>query len=139
MDVTGNDLLPVVEEEDWPTAIRIAETQRVVGIVTDNVDSSLSTPLYTTANGKVIIIPQESDITQEIIAICHQGDMVYRSAVTTWEIFNRHYSMHGLSRRQQQERIKAACRKCLSCIKTRTGKIVPRPMWYMVHVTKPFE
>ena len=138
MDVTGDDLLPIVDVDDWPDAARIAAAQREASIITEETDSSLATPLQVTPNGRVVI-PQEHQITKEIIAICHQGDMVHRSAVGTWELFNRHYYIHGLSRKQQQEHIKGACKKCLSCIKTRTGKVIPRPMWYMVRATKPFE
>ena len=31
------------------------------------------------------------------------------------------------------------CRHCLSCIKTKTGALIPRPMWYMAYATRPFE
>jgi len=78
-------------------------------------------------------------VTLEVIAICHQGDLVRRSAMDTLKEFRNHYTMHSMGRKAEEEFIKALCRKCLSCIKTKTGSTIPRPMWYMVYATRPFE
>ena len=86
-----------------------------------------------------IILPKEHPTTLEVIAICHQGDLVHRSAMDTLKEFRNHYTMQGMGRKMEEEFIKALCRKCLSCIKTKTGNTIPRPMWYMVYATRPFE
>ena len=57
----------------------------------------------------------------------------------TLKEFRNHYTMQGMGRKQEEEFIKALCRRCLSCIKTKTGNTIPRPMWYMVYATRPFE
>ena len=44
-----------------------------------------------------------------------------------------------MSRKAEEEFIRNICRKCLSCIKTKTGGVIPRSMWYMVYATRPFE
>ena len=94
--------------------------------------------MFTNENGK-IVLPLIGTITEEVIAVCHQGDHVHRSADETIREFRKHYCLHMQGRKHEEEFLRNRCRKCLSCIKTRTGKTVPRPMWYMTYATRPFE
>ena len=132
LDVTGPDLMPTVSTEHWPVTKRLHEAQIDHGVKTDHVKKSSSYPLYVNERGK-IVLPKEHPVTLEVIAVCHQGDLVHRSAMDTLKEFREHYVLLGMGRKAEEEFIKALCRKCLSCIKTKTGNTIPRPMWYMVY------
>jgi hypothetical protein len=94
--------------------------------------------LYTDAAGRVVI-PAESNVTEEIIAICHQGDHFHRSMTNTIVAFREHFNLQDKNVKEEEEFIRERYRRCLSCIKTRYGTTVPRPQWYMAYVTRPFE
>ena len=79
------------------------------------------------------------EVTEHVIAVCHQGDHIHRSADETIREFRRHYHLYDHPRKKKEEVLRARCRKCLSSIKSRTGKTIPRPMWYMAYATRPFE
>ena len=53
--------------------------------------------------------------------------------------FREHFVLHERGVKATEEHIRARCRHCLSCIKTKGGQIIPRPLWYMVYATRPFE
>ena len=61
------------------------------------------------------------------------------SQTETLAEFRKHFYLHGVNRSTEESLIRDAVRRCLSCIKTRTGKSIPRPLWYMVYATAPFE
>ena len=138
MNIHGTDLMPKVQQDNWPTPARIAAAQMRSNIRADTQDTTNGVRLQVTADRK-ILLPPNTDITEEVIAICHQGDMVHRSMDNTIHEFNAHYKIHGITKTAQQAYIRARCKRCLSCIKTRAGKTIPRPMWYMVYATRPFE
>ena len=138
MHTDGTDLMPTVTESNWPTPERIAAAQKRAGITSDTQDNTSGVHIQISADRKVIL-PTNCDITEEIIAICHQGDLVHRDMRNTIIEFNKHYKLTGLTKTAQHEYIRARCRRCLSCIKNRAGKTVPRPMWYMAYATRPFE
>jgi len=138
LDVLGPDLMPVVRADKWPTVKQLHQAQQMHGVKSDHIDKTTAYPLYVNTKGKVLL-PKEHPVTMEVIAICHQGDLVHRSAMDTLKEFRNHYAMQGMGRKMEEEFIKALCRKCISCIKTRTGNTIPRPMWYMVYATRPFE
>ena len=138
MDILGPDLMPTVSTDYWPMSKRLHTAQKKYGVKTDHKNTKSAYPLYVNERGK-IILPKEDPVTLEVIAICHQGDLVHRSAMDTLEEFRNHYTMQGMGRKAEEEFVKALCRRCLSCIKTKTGKTIPRPMWYMVYATRPFE
>ena len=138
LDIRGDDLMLTIPASQWPTPERIAEAQRDAGIFTDHVDNTASTPMFTDAKGR-ITLPVVGAVTEQVIAVCHQGDHIHRSADETIREFRKHYRLHLLGRKNEEEFLRNRCRKCLSCIKTRTGKTVPRPMWYMVRATRPYE
>ena len=80
-----------------------------------------------------------SCVAVQIIALSHQGDHHHRSATQTVAEFRRHFRMAAMTKTKEERHIRAKCAKCLSCIKTRTGQSIPRPLWYMVYATTPFE
>ena len=84
-------------------------------------------------------LPMEDVVTTQVIALCHQGDLYHRSAKQTVKEFQRHFRLYMLTRTAEEQHIKTKCSKCLGCIKTRSGQSVPRPLWYMVYATTPFE
>ena len=86
-----------------------------------------------------ILLAKDDEVTAQIIALCHQGDLRHRSAEDTVAEFRAHYRLHELTRTAEAKFIKHACAKCLGCIKTRTGQKIPRPTWYLVYATTPFE
>ena len=138
LDIRGDDLMITIPTSQWPTPERIAAAQQDAGIFTDHVDNTASMPMFTDAKGRVML-PVTGAVTEQVIAVCHQGDHIHRSADETIREFRKHYRLHLLGRKNEEEFLRNRCRKCLSCIKTRTGKTVPRPMWYMVRATRPYE
>ena len=138
MDIKGDDLMPRVLGKKWPSPKAIAAAQRRAGVATDTLDDKLPTPLYVNATGK-IALPPDDPVTDIVVALCHQGDHTHRTIQDTLVEFRRHFCLHGASRTREQAFIHARCKRCLSCIKTRTGKIIPRPLWYMIYATRPFE
>ena len=127
MDIQGEDLMPAVKVEEWPTPERLRKAQDEGNVNTGKLDKSTSTPLYINKTGK-IAIPPEHPTTMEVIAICRQGDLAHRSAINTIKEFRRTFAIHGLQRKAEEEYIKACVRRCLSCLKTRAGKVIPRPL-----------
>ena len=113
-------------------------SQRKVGITTDHTDETASTPVFTDGNNK-IVLPVDHRVTNHIIAVCHQGDHIHRSADETLREFREHYFLHTHKCKTEEKVIHNRCYKCLSYIKSRTGKTMSRPMWYMTYVTRPFE
>ena len=138
LDVVGTDLMPLVSTDGWPTAKRLFEAQKAHGIKSDHMKKSSTHPLQVNSTGKMLL-PKDHPVTLEVIVICHQGDTFHRSVMDTLKEFPEHYVMHGMGKTAEKEFIRALCRRCLSCIKTKTGSTIPRPMWYMVYATKPFE
>ena len=88
-----------------------------------------------------IIISQIDDdkLLDQIIAVAHQGDVHHRSSEATATIFMNYFTVQGMTVRATRCHIVSRCRACLSCIKLRAGGSVPRPLWYLVRATKPFE
>ena len=130
LDISGDDLMVTIPTEQWPTPDRIAAAQQEAGVYTDYIDSTASTPMFTNEKGR-IVLPLTGAVTEQVIAVCHQGDHIHRSADETVREFRKCFCLHMQSRKHEEEFLRNRCRKCLSCIKTRTGKTVPRPMWYM--------
>ena len=106
MDIAGPDLMPMVTPEHWPMTKRLHEAQKVHSVKTDHVSKASSYPLYVNDKGK-IVLPKEHEVTMEVIAICHQGDLVHRSAMNTLKLFRKHYTMQGMGRKMEEEFIKA--------------------------------
>ena len=138
LDIRGDDLMPTVSVDEWPTPERLRQAQQEGRVQSDKMDESNAVPLHVNATNK-IILPVDHDTTMEIIAICHQGDHAHRSAANTLKEFRNTFTLKGLNRTEEERYIKACCRKCLSCLKTRAGKVIPRPLWYMVYASRPFE
>ena len=139
LDIRGDDIMPAVTKDEWPNATAIHNAQEQHNITSDHVNAEGDAPLHTDVTGK-IILSAASNITATIIAICHQGDLTHRSMDDNTIIeFEKTYVLHNMTRTQQTNYIKDKCRRCLSCIKTRTGRTIPRPLWYMVYATRPFE
>ena len=85
-------------------------------------------PLYVDVTGK-IILPPDDDTTNEVIAVCHQGDLVHRSAKATLQEFRRHFTLQDSSKKSEESCVRKKCKLCLACIKTKYDNTVSRPMW----------
>jgi hypothetical protein len=138
MNVSGSDLMPQTLGKEWPTPERLRQAQQRANIVSDVMRKDLSVPLYTDVSGRVLLHAGDGE-TMEVLAVCHQGDWTHRSMKGTIAEFRRHFKLHGMGVKAEEEYIRGLCRRCLSCIKTKTGSTIPRPMWYMVYATRPFE
>ena len=138
MNLTGDDLMPSALGADWPKPAQMQQAQQRAGIITDAQRTDLGVPLFVDVADRVVLPPGDK-VTMEVLAVCHQGDWTHRSMKETIAEFKRHFKLQGLGVKAEAEYIRALCRKCLSCIKTRTGSTVPRPLWYMVYATRPYE
>ena len=94
--------------------------------------------LYTDVNGRVAL-PAADPITETVIGICHMGDLRHRSIADTLTEFRRYYYIFDMKKTAEYHHVRSACGRCLACIKTRTQQVIPRPLWYMVYATAPFE
>ena len=138
LDVDSRDLLMPTRDDDWPSPQRIKRAQDVAAVSSEHIDATREVDLYVNVEGR-IIIPEDSDITNEIVAMCHQGNHMHRSSKETVDEFQRHFTIQGMNKKQERKYLHKRCRHCLSCIKTKTGALIPRPLWYMAYATRPFE
>ena len=90
-----------------------------------------------------VILPQPGQnkaLFDEVLAVAHQGDHFHRSSADTAKTLLTAFSVEGWSDdAKARTHIIARCRCCLAYIKLRCGGTVPRPLWYMVRSTRPFE
>ena len=138
MNVTGDDLMPQMLGERWPDAAALQAAQVRGGLHSDITEEVEGVSLYMSVDNKVLL-PADDEVTQQVIALSHQGDHRHRSAKDTVSEFQRHFSLADMTKTAEAKQITAKCAKCLACIKTRTGQSIPRPLWYMVYATRPFE
>ena len=103
LDIKASELMVNVLGRRLPTPLRIQHAQEQANIETDKRDATLPYPLYVNVAGKVAI-PRDSDVTNEIIAVCHQGDHIHRSATDTLREFRRHFYMYICMQRRASKR-----------------------------------
>ena len=139
MDMTHKSLLPSPEDMQWPDAQRIALAQQSIMAPGNNTRMIKGVTMKTTSSDKLLLPRPPADIIDEIIAIAHQGDQYHRSSVDTVILTLRRFAFEGLTYEASRLYIVSRCQACLSCIKMRTGDTIPRPMWYMIRATRPFE
>ena len=142
IDVHRNPLLPTMRSTLQVTAAQIASAQADAGIQSPSFIDVGSDSLLVNANGKVIIpapSTRHGGILDQLIVIAHQGDLHHRSSTETVEVFTCTLAIQGHSAAATKQYITRRCRSCLACIKLRTGGTVPRPLWFMVRATRPWE
>ena len=142
IDVHRNPLLPSMQSTIQVTATNIAAAQVEAGIQAPSFIDVGSDSLLVNANGKVIIpapSARHGGILDKLIVIAHQGDLHHRSSTETVDVFMRTLAIQGHSPAATKQYITRRCRSCLACIKLRTGGTVPRPLWFMVRATRPWE
>ena len=89
-----------------------------------------------------VILPNpqmDPNLFDEVVAVAHQGDHFHRSSTDTAKTLLTSFAIDGWSDTKVRAHVIARCRSCLACIKLRCGGTVPRPLWYMVRATRPFE
>ena len=141
IDVQQNPLLPK-QNMLSATADKIAEAQSNALIRAPTFIEVNGTALFTNAKGKVIVPAppaRHGGILDQLIVIAHQGDLHHRSSDETTDVFMTTFSIQGHSPASTKKYVARRCRSCLACIKLRTGGTVPRPLWYMVRATRPWE
>ena len=142
LNVFDNRLLPAVGSGTWPTPEAIAACQQTVRLRSPHWLDVKGHFLLTNASGRVMIpAPQEGagGMLDVLIVVAHQGDHYHRSSGDTAKQFMHKFAIHGFSDAATKNYITRRCRGCLSCIKLRTGDSIPRPLWFLVRATVPFE
>ena len=142
VDVADEPLLPALSATTWHTPKTIKDAQTTARLVSPTCMDVDGVQLLTNPQGRILLPAPAcpgSDILDTVIVAAHQGDMFHRSSSATATTFLRHYAIHGFTENATKKHIAARCRSCLACIKLRTGGTIPRPMWYLVRATRPFE
>ena len=129
----GAAVAPNTLGKSWPTTKRIAEAQTRGAVESDTKKEEWDIPLYVNVTNK-ILLSTDNNVTNEIIAISHQGDHVHRSAKAIIAEFRQHFTLHGLNKKNEEN-----ISDTNESIKTKKDNTVPRPMWYMDYATRPFE
>ena len=143
LDMTDNRLLPALSQAEWPTPAVLADAQREATLRSPTFVDVGGEQLSTDARGRILLPTPTGHrgciVDIIIIVAAHQGDWFHRSSDATAATFLRQFTIFGHTDTVSKVHIITRCRGCLSCIKLRTGGSVPRPLWYLVRATRPFE
>ena len=88
-------------------------------IQTDVRDSLGDIEVYKNTKG-IVVQPNNDNITMEVVTICHQGDLVHRSADAAMNLFQQHYVIGEMTKTMEVVFVKGYYSKRLT-FKTRTG------------------
>ena len=142
LNVADNRLLPAVGADTWPTPKAIADAQTAACLRSPTHIDVDGHYLLTDASNRVLLpAPQvgAGGLLDVIIVVAHQGDRYHRSSEDTVRQFKARFAIQGFSESAVAKHVTHRCRGCLSCIKLRTGGTIPRPLWFLVRATTPFE
>ena len=90
--------------------------------------------LYVDNKNRIIIPNNDIKLQQALITLAHQDHHAHRSIADTVHRLAQRFTFSNL-----QRKAKDFTRTCLQCLKIVGGKLTPRPLWFMLHATKPFE
>ena len=142
LNVHRNPLLPSLKNTLELSAANIAEAQTQAALQSPTFIDVDGNYLLVDSSNKVIIpapVAQHGGLLDQLLVVAHQGDQHHRSSEETADVFMRTFAIHGHSEAATKRYITRRCRSCLGCIKLRTGGTVPRPLWFMVRATRPWE
>lgn len=120
----------------WPTTSTIAASQQKYLDASQMQRTRLvqGKTLAVDKDNRVIIPDADKELIEAIITIAHQADHYHRSQHDTEKCIAAVFAIHKL-----RDTVQRAVRACISCLKSRYGQMIPRPLWYMVRATRPFE
>lgn len=133
-DRTSNELNSALEE-GMPTMEEILAAQKHV-----SEDTKARLRLETDADGTLrnrqqkVYVPDKNGLRVRLFVVGHQGTNAHRGTGTTLDEIARDLWWETITLD-----VGRWCNKCLSCMKTKGGKVVPRPMLSMERATRPNE
>ena len=136
-DLAGKAIMPNRQDIDWPTPETIAKSQQRLPAKTKRASKKEKfgdQHLYVNSQGKIIIPNNDINMQHALITLAHQDNHAHRSIQDTIHRLAQKFTFANLIKKTTE-----FTHTCLQCLKINGGKLTPRPLWHMLHATRPFE
>ena len=118
--------------EAWPTLEEVRRAQEEEKGEENDQDLVLAHGML--RKGEAIWVPQVGNLRKRILVVAHAGAGGHRGIKATQQLLESQFWWPG-----QEKEVEEFIRGCLLCVKTRTGKMTPRPLGEQLRGKEPGE